>query len=82
MASLAAESAASCAAKGVLFLEPFCPIFPALAQDITCPSRSVKVTIVLLKLALICATPTASTRLFFLRTLRLPVSGGNSTSFR
>lgn len=53
IASLAAASAAICAAKGVDFLEPLNPSFPELAQDNALPCRSVRVTIVLLKVDLI-----------------------------
>ena len=50
IAALAAVSAASPAANGVLFLEPLNPSSPALAHEITFPLSSVIVTIVLLKL--------------------------------
>ena len=50
-AFLAADSATSPAAKGVLFLDPLNPKSPALAHDIAFPALSVIVTIVLLKLA-------------------------------
>ena len=49
------------AAKGVDFLEPLKPAFPALAHVTTSPAASVIVTIVLLKVAWIWATPSAST---------------------
>src|SRR5438552_2549982 len=55
----AAASAASCAANGVDFREPLNPTLPALAQDRVFPSRSVMVTIVLLKVDLMCAWPWA-----------------------
>ena len=55
------------AAKGVDFLEPLNPAFPALAQATVSPVRVVIVMIVLLKVALMWATPSASTwRFFFL----------------
>src|SRR2546426_10932338 len=50
-ASRAEDSAATCAANGVLLRDPLNPTLPALAQDRTLPSVSVIVTIVLLKLA-------------------------------
>ena len=46
-----AFSAATCAAKGVLFLEPLNPEPPAVAQAIAFPALSVIVIIVLLKVA-------------------------------
>ena len=55
MATLAADSAAICAANGVLLREPLNPMFPAVAQDRTFPWVSVIVTIVLLKDDLMCA---------------------------
>ena len=45
----AAESAATCAAYGVDFLDPLKPFCPAEAQDIIFPSVSAIETIVLLK---------------------------------
>src|SRR5438093_4492020 len=62
-ASRADDSAATCAAKGVLLREPLNPTFPALAHVMTLPSMSVIVTIVLLKLAWTWATPFVPTRL-------------------
>ena len=59
-------SAARCAANGVLLRLPLNPTVPAVAQQRTSPDGSVIVTIVLLKLAFIYATP----RLTFLLTLR------------
>src|SRR5512143_757798 len=47
-AFLAASSAATCAAKGVLFREPLNPSTPALDQATVLPMLSVMVTIVLL----------------------------------
>ena len=62
IASLAADSAAICAANGVLFREfRNVPPLPPLDQLIVCPCRSARVTIVLLKVALIWATPIEST---------------------
>jgi hypothetical protein len=57
MARRAAASAAIWAAKGVDLREPLKPTLPADAHDRTLPSWSVNVTIVLLKLLLMCATP-------------------------
>ena len=56
-AAFAAVSAAICAAYGVDFLEPLNPRPPALAHDRAFPCASVRVTIVLLKDAWICAWP-------------------------
>ncbi len=49
-------SDARCAANGVLLREPLNPTVPALPQHRTSPLVSVIVTIVLLKVALMCAT--------------------------
>jgi hypothetical protein len=57
MALLAACSAASWAAKGVLLRDPLNPALPALAQAMTLPLTSVIVTIVLLKEDWIWAMP-------------------------
>ena len=51
MAFLAASSAASWAAKGVLFLDPLKPLLPALHQATVFPEGSVMVMIVLLNVA-------------------------------
>src|SRR5207244_4518300 len=60
----AATSAAVCAANGVLLREPRKPALPELDQATTLPIRSVSVTIVLLKVAWMCAMPVrASPRL-------------------
>src|SRR3954462_4163005 len=64
----AAASAVTCAANGVDLREPLKPAPPADSHAMTLPSRSVSVTIVLLKLDLMCATPTG----MFLRTRRRP----------
>jgi len=53
----AALSAASCDAKGVLFLEPLNPIVPELAQATVFPCRSVIVMWVLLNVAWMWAIP-------------------------
>jgi hypothetical protein len=57
------------AAKGVDFFDPLNPAFPALAQVTTFPEVSAMVIRVLLKVALMCATPSASTT-FFVRLVR------------
>src|SRR5690349_884913 len=62
----AAASAVTCAANGVDLREPLKPAEPADSQAMTFPSRSVRATIVLLKLVLMCAWPIA----MFLRTRR------------
>src|SRR5919204_1071919 len=67
----AADSAVTCAAKGVDLREPLKPAPPADSHAITFPSRSVRATIVLLKLVLMCAWPIG---MFFL-TLRRPRCG-------
>lgn len=64
--SLAAAWAALWAANGVLFLEPLNPILPGEPQAITLPPSSVRVMMVLLKVALMWAMPWGSTlRPFF-----------------
>ena len=65
MASSAAFFAASVAANGVLFREPLKPNVPALHHEIVFPNLSVKVTIVLLKVALTKPMPSRSTFVFF-----------------
>src|SRR5437764_13513025 len=52
-------SAVTCAANGVDLREPLNPAEPADSQAITLPSLSVRATIVLLKLDLMCAWPIA-----------------------
>src|SRR5690606_20597314 len=59
----AADSAASCAANGVALREPLNPTPPDDAQLMTAPEGSVIDTIVLLKVLLMWAWPTA---MFFL----------------
>src|SRR5437667_12849174 len=62
----AACSAARPAANGVLLRAPLNPTVPADAQEIVSPLVSVMVTIVLLNVALICATPRVTPlRIFF-----------------
>jgi hypothetical protein len=48
----------------VLFLEPLNPALPEEPQDTALPCESVMVIVVLLKVALMCATPSASTTRF------------------
>jgi len=61
-----AFSAATCAANGVLFLEPRKPQPPAVAQESVLPWRSVMVMIVLLKEACTCAIASSTfLRAFF-----------------
>src|SRR3990167_1911743 len=55
MAFFAATSAATCAANGVDFFDPANPLPPLDAQQIVLPDLSQTVTIVLLKVAWICA---------------------------
>src|ERR1700692_635307 len=64
----AAASAVTCAANGVDLREPLKPALPADSQAMTAPSRSVRVTIVLLNDVLMWAWPTG----MFLGTLRRP----------
>src|SRR5215212_3407052 len=63
-ASRAHCSAATVAANGVLFLEPLNPALPEDPQDTALPCVSVIVIVVLLNVALMCATPSASTTRF------------------
>src|ERR1700752_4749148 len=58
-AFLAASSAAICAAYGVDLREPLKPMVPADDQAIALPCASVMVIMVLLNVALTCATPEA-----------------------
>jgi len=64
MASSAAFWAARVAANGVLFREPLNPTCPELANEIAFPNLSVRVIMVLLNVALICAIPSGSTFAF------------------
>src|SRR3954465_3210609 len=65
-ASRAAPSAATVAANGVDFLEPLKPALPDDPHATVLPCRSVIVTVVLLKVASMCAMPSASiTRFVF-----------------
>ena len=76
---LTAVSETRCAAKAVLFREPLKPTPPPLHHEITFPSRSVSVTIVLLKFELMKAFPLGTnflSRLLVLvldRAIKLPV---------
>src|SRR5918996_6645812 len=63
----AAASAASWAANGVDFLDPLKPTLPAEAHEIVLPSRSVIVTMVLLKVDLMWAAPWTTFFFSFLR---------------
>src|SRR5262245_42518561 len=67
-ASAPARPAATCAAKGVLLREPLKPLLPHVAHASVLPWRSVIVTMVLLKEACMCAIPSATFFLTFLRT--------------
>src|SRR5690606_37735602 len=60
-ASRAHCSAATVAAKGVDFFDPLKPALPAVPQATALPCAAVIVMSVLLKVALTCATPSAST---------------------
>src|SRR5213080_2625823 len=64
IASRAHCSAATVAANGVLFFEPLKPAFPDEPHATALPWLSVMVTVVLLKVALMCAIPSASTTRF------------------
>src|SRR3982750_2798817 len=66
-ATLPAASAATCAANGVDLREPLKPAPPDVAQDRALPWRSVIVMIVLLKDAWMCAIPSVTFFLTFLR---------------
>src|SRR5947208_14417911 len=63
-ASRAHCSAATVAANGVLFLEPLNPALPDEPHDTVLPCVSVMVMVVLLKVAAMCAMPSASTTRF------------------
>src|SRR5213075_832121 len=62
-----ADSAATCAANGVDLREPLKPAPPDVAHDSALPWRSVIVMIVLLKDAWMCAMPSVTFFLTFLR---------------
>src|SRR5690349_8294 len=64
IASRAHCSAATVAAKGVLFFDPLKPALPDEPHATALPWVSVMVTVVLLKVALMCAIPSASTTRF------------------
>src|ERR1044071_3606210 len=63
-ASRAHCSAATVAANGVLFLEPLQPALPDEPHETAFPWLSVIVMVVLLNVAAMCATPSASTTRF------------------
>src|SRR6476469_2817229 len=63
-ASRAHCSAATVAANGVLFFDPLQPALPDEPHATALPWLSVIVTVVLLNVALMCATPSASTTRF------------------
>src|SRR5699024_10869297 len=69
VADLAAVSAAICAAKGGDLREPLKPSAPAELHPSTFPCASVTVTIVLLNVERICATPVSI--LFLIRRFRV-----------
>src|SRR4029079_11308263 len=69
-----AFSAATCAANGVDLRDPLKPAPPEVAQESALPWRSVIVMIVLLNDAWMCAIPSATFFLTFLRT-RVPAFG-------
>src|SRR3954454_13739963 len=73
--ALAAFSAARQAAKGVLLRAPLNPTVPADAHEIVSPLVSVIVTIVLLNVALMWATPLVTPlRIFFFAPAFAPVA--------
>src|SRR5215471_3759383 len=74
IAALPAFSAATCAANGVDLREPLKPAPPDVAHDSALPCRSVIVMIVLLNDAWMCAMPSATFFLTFLR-VRAPAFG-------
>src|SRR3954454_15884448 len=85
-ASRAHCSAATVAANGVLFFDPLKPAFPDEPQATALPWLSVIVTVVLLNVALMCATPSASTTRFaffpvaIIRVLVIPSEARNLLS--
>src|SRR5690606_39752012 len=72
-ATLLQSSAAIWAAYGVFFLEPRKPILPAEDHEITSPFLLVKEMMMLLKVALMCASPVDSmtTLRFFVAVLAI-----------
>ncbi|ERH19186.1 hypothetical protein HMPREF0043_00868 [Actinobaculum sp. oral taxon 183 str. F0552] len=72
MAARAAFSAASCAAYGVDLREPLNPTCPEEQEAMTAPVGSVIETMVLLKVDLMWAWPTAMLRRSLRRGRRLP----------
>src|SRR5262249_36726005 len=81
MALRAAFSAAVWAANGVLFREPLNPTLPALAQETTLPILSVRVTMVLLKVAWTWAIPTRTSLRSRLRPPLRGAAGALASSF-
>src|SRR5215813_12362334 len=81
MALRAAFSAAVCAAKGVLLREPLKPTLPALAHETTLPILSVRVTMVLLKVACTWAMPTRTSLRSRLRPPLRGAAGALDSSF-
>src|SRR5437868_4853831 len=69
-----ADSAATCAANGVDLRDPLKPAPPDVAHDSALPWRSVMVMIVLLKDAWMCAIPSDTFFLTFLRSLSICAS--------
>src|SRR5262245_41512216 len=69
-----AASAAICAANGVDLREPLNPTVPALAHEITAPVGSVIVTMVLLNVLLMWASPTAMFFFSLRRTFLAPAA--------
>src|SRR3954451_12524055 len=82
VAVCAAVSAALCAAKGVLLRLPLKPTVPDEAQQRASPLGSVIVTVVLLKVALMCTTARLTLRrvLRFLALATGPLLPGRRTS--
>src|SRR5215467_7376853 len=70
-----ADSAATCAAKGVDLREPLNPAPPDVAHDSALPCRSVIVMIVLLNDAWMCAMPSETLFLTFLRARAADAAG-------
>src|SRR5438105_14145662 len=79
LASALTLSAATCAAKGVPLREPLNPQPPAVAHARVLPERSEIVTMVLLKVAWICAIPSTTLTFVFLRTFLTAIE--NLTSY-
>src|SRR6266581_5811586 len=80
-AALPAASAATCAANGVDLREPLKPAPPDVAHDRALPCRSVMVMIVLLNDAWMCAIPSDTFFLTFLRARVAVLVGACAMSF-